>query len=282
MKKLFPKKTSLLAFLAALALVLLACGSEEDQESAEMDQWEGPVRVATVGTGHPYSLVEEDGTWTGTEAEIWEEIEERTGWDVQVQRVGSSATFGQLDTDRSDVAANNYGLTEERAEKYIYTVPAYADANTIGVKSDNEDIQSLEDLSGKTVGVQAGQAADIPLTEMAEEMDFEVVRYDSTTDAFLQLEIDSVDAVGAPRSLLNEYIETRDADFRILEENLTAAPVVYFLPDTPEHAQLRDELNVVIEDMVEDGTMGEITEKWLFSDMTKNLEDIDLDEYDFD
>lgn len=74
---------------------------------------------------------------------------------------------------------------------------------------------------------------------------------------------------------LNEYNETKGADFRILEENLTATPVVYFLSDTEEHAEIRDELNTIIEEMLADGTIAEITEKWLFTDMTKNLEDVD-------
>lgn len=277
------KQFGAIGLLAVFALVLVACSSEDTSETAESGSqaWEGPVRIATVGIGPPYSLVEEDGTWTGSEADIWAEIAERTGWEIDVQRVGSSATFGQLDTGRSDVAANNYALTEERAENYIYTIPAYADANTIGVKTDNDKIQTLDVLAGKTIGVQAGQAADIPLTQMADEVGFELIRFESTSDAFQQLEIDRVDAVGAPRSLLNQYIETRDADFRILDENLTATPVVYFLPDTPEHTQLRDELNVVIEEMIEDGTISEITEEWLYTDMTQNLEDINLDEFDF-
>src|SRR5699024_2902511 len=119
-----------------------------------------------------------EGNWTGSEADIWAEIEERTGWDIEVQRIGSSATFGQLDTGRSDVAANNYALTEERAEKYIHTIPIYADANTIEINSENEEIQILDDLDGKTVGVKAGQAADIPLTEMSDDIGFELTRYE--------------------------------------------------------------------------------------------------------
>lgn len=271
------KLLSFTSLLAVVLMILIACGeNNEGSEEAENDDGGSQtVKVATVGTGPPYSMVDEEGNWTGSEADIWAEIEKRTGWEVEVQRIGSSATFGQLDTGRSDVAANNYALTEERAENYIHTIPIYADANTIAVRSDNDEIQTLDDLAGKTVGVQAGQAADIPLTEMSDDIGFELTRYESTADTFQQLEIDRVDAVGGPRSLLNEYNENKGADFRILEENLTATPVVYFLPDTEEHAEIRDELNVVIEEMLGDGTIAEITEKWLFTDMTKNLEDVD-------
>lgn len=267
-------------FLAVMLVVLAACGTAENAGETDTSE-EGSsqtVNVATVGTGPPYSHVDEEGNWTGSDADIWAEIAERTGWNIEVQRVGSSATFGQLDTGRSDVASNNYALTEERAENYIHTIPLYADANTIAVDAENDAINSLSDLGGHTVGVQAGQAADIPLTEMADEVGYEIVRYETIPDAAQQMQIGRVDAVAGPRSLLNEYNETRDSNFKILEENLTATPVVFFLPDTEEHAQLRDELNVVIEEMIADGTIGEITEKWLFTDMTKNLEDVDMEQ----
>lgn len=269
------KLLSLASLLALVTIVLIACGSNE--EAANDEEWD-TVNVATTGGGPPYSLIDDEGNWSGTEADLWAEIAERTGWTIETQRVGGNAIFGQLDTRRSDVAANNYALTEERAENYIYTTPLYADANTIATKGWNDDIHTIDDLAGKTVGVMAGQAADFPLTELSEELGFELIRYEGTGDAFQQLEIDRVDAVGGPRSLLSEYIERRGVDFRILEENLTATPVVYFLPDTEEHAQLRDALDVVIEEMIADGTVGEITEDWLYTDMTENLEDINIEE----
>ncbi|MEY8292415.1 transporter substrate-binding domain-containing protein [Carnobacteriaceae bacterium 52-44] len=277
MKNNWKKLLSFTGLLAVILMILIACGASDEgsEEAGNENGGSQTVNVATVGTGPPYSMVDEEGNWTGSEADIWAEIGKRTGWEIEVQRIGSSATFGQLDTGRSDVAANNYALTEERAENYIHTIPIYADANTIAVLSENDEIQTLDDLAEKTVGVQAGQAADIPLTAMADEIGFELTRYETTADTFQQLEINRVDAVGGPRSLLNEYIETRGADFRILEENLTATPVVYFLPDTEEHAELRDELNIVIEEMLADGTIAEITEKWLFTDMTQNLEDVE-------
>lgn len=268
---------TIVGLLVVIVMVLAACGtSDENTEEASGAIGESqPVNIATTGTRPPYSLIDDEENWSGTEADLWGEITERTGWEIEIQRVSGDAIFGQLDTGRSDVAANNYALTEERAENYIYTTPLYADANTIAAKSGNDDINTINDLAGKTVGVAVGQAAEIPLSELSEALGFELIRYDEPGDALQQLEIDGVDAVGSPRSLLNEYIESRGVDFKILDENITATPVVYFLPDTEEHAQLRDELNIVIEEMMADGSIGAITEEWLYTDMTKNLEDLE-------
>lgn len=275
MKNKWKKLLEFTGIMAILLVVLAAYAAGGEEIPTDSDNAEGhsqTVRIATVGTGPPYSMVDEEGNWSGSDADIWAEISERTGWDIEAQRVGSSATFGQLDTGRSDVAANNYALTKERAQNYIHTVPLYADANTIAVQDGNDEINTIDDLAGKTVGVMAGQAADIPLTDLSEELGFELIRFESTADVFQQLQIGRIDAAGAPRSLLARYNEEQDANFRILEENLTATPVVYFLPETEEHAQLRDDLNVVIEELIADGTIGRITEDWLYTDMTQNLE----------
>lgn len=275
------KSLKIISFLAIILVVLAACGSSGEGAANESGSSEEgtTVNVATAGTGPPYSHIDTEGNWTGTEADIWSEISERTGWNINVQRVGnSSSALGQLDSGRSNVAANNYALTEERAQNYIYTTPLYADANTVAVQSGNDEINTLDDLEGKTIGVMAGQAADIPLTEMADEVGFEVIRFETTTDTFQQLAIDRVDAAAGPRSLLNEYNERTGADFKILEENLTATPIVYFLSDTEENTQLRDELNTVIEEMIADGTIGQITEEWLYTDMTQNLEDAETEQ----
>lgn len=279
MKRVMKKHSIFVGLLIIMVMVLAACGANTNEET-ETDTGDTAgetrrVNIATTGTRLPYSLMDEEGNWTGTEAALWSEISKRTNWDLEIQRVSGSAIFGQLDTGRSDVAANNYALTEERSENYIYTIPLYADANTIATKSWNDEINTIDNLAGKTVGVAVGQAAEIPLAELSEELGFELIRYEEPVEAFKQLEIDRLDAVGSPRSLLMEYIESSGADFKILEENLTATPIVYYLPDTEEHAQLRDELNVVIEEMREDGTMGAITEEWLYMDMTENLADLE-------
>jgi putative amino-acid transport system substrate-binding protein len=48
--------------------------------------------------------------------------------------------------------------------------------------------------------------------------------------------------------------------------------VAYFLPKTEEGEELCEELNEVIHDMLEDGTIAAITEKWMFADMTQLIQ----------
>ena len=59
---------------------------------------------------------------------MWDEIEKRTGWEVEVKQAAFDAMWGELDTARADVVANCTAVKPERVEKYNATIPYYGDA----------------------------------------------------------------------------------------------------------------------------------------------------------
>ena len=54
-------------------------------------------------------------------------------------------------------------------------------------------------------------------------------------------------------------------------ERLYANDVAYYFAKTDEGKALRNEVNVVLSEMLEDGTVAKIVEKYMYSDMTKNI-----------
>ena len=94
----------------------------------------------TSGTGEPYSLLSDDGTWTGIDADMWAEIEERTGWDVEVNRTGIRRNVGRTGIQNVQTLLQTVqAVTDERMEKYNATIPYYGDAQCIIVNNENED-----------------------------------------------------------------------------------------------------------------------------------------------
>ena len=127
------KKRVLAALLVSVMAVatVAGCGSKSsDDSSAKTETTDNSseekekVVVVTAGTGEPYSLLSDDGkTWTGIDAEMWAEIEKRTGWEVEVKQAAFDALWGELDTERADVAANCFAVKAERTDKYNATIP---------------------------------------------------------------------------------------------------------------------------------------------------------------
>lgn len=286
------KKRVLAALLVGMmaAVTVAGCGSSSDSEDAASEEnvetedaedasedggySDRTVVVATVGTGEPYSLLADDGTWTGIDAEMWAEIEERTGWEIEIKQAASDAIWGELDTGRADVAANCWAVKEERTDKYYDTIPYYGDAQCVFVSDSNEEIYEFEDLAGKTVGCTNGQAAQTIIEEMAEEIGFTVTLYEDSTVGMNDLNLGRIDAYANTTTNVNNFTHYNEGiSFRFLEEDLMANNVAYFLPKTDEGEALRDELNEVIQEMLDDGTIAAITEKWMFADMTQLIQE---------
>lgn len=276
------KKRVLAALLVTVMAVATAAGcgsssksdnSDKKTEATDKTEDKEKVVVVTAGTGEPYSLLSDDGkTWTGIDSEMWAEIERRTGWEVEVKQAAFDALWGELDTERADVAANCFAVKKERTDKYNATIPYYGDAQCVIVNEDSS-YKTLEDLKGKTVGCTNGQAAQTIIEDAAKEIGFEVKLYEDSAVGMNDLVLGRIDAYANTTTNVNAFTHNHDeAKFRFFDKNLTANNVAYFLPKTDRGEKLTEELNKVLQAMLDDGTVANITEKWMFADMTKLIQ----------
>ena len=277
-------KQRVLAALLVSAMVVatvVGCGSKsssddsskkETTEASDKKDSDETVTVVTAGTGEPYSLLADDGTWTGIDAEMWDEIEKRTGWKVELKQAAFDALWGELDTERADVAANCFAVKAERTDKYNATIPYYGDAQCI-IVNDDSSYKTVDDLKGQVVGCTNGQAAQTIIEDLAKEKGFEVKLYEDSAVGMNDLKLGRIAAYANTTTNVNAFTHNNeDANFRFFDENLMANNVAYFLPKTERGDKLTEELNDVIQEMLDDGTVAKITEKWMYSDMTKLIQ----------
>ena len=277
------KKHVLAALLVSAMVVatVVGCGSKsssddsskkETTEASDKKDSDETVTVVTAGTGEPYSLLADDGTWTGIDAEMWDEIEKRTGWKVELKQAAFDALWGELDTERADVAANCFAVKAERTDKYNATIPYYGDAQCI-IVNDDSSYKTVDDLKGQVVGCTNGQAAQTIIEDLAKEKGFEVKLYEDSAVGMNDLKLGRIAAYANTTTNVNAFTHNNeDANFRFFDENLMANNVAYFLPKTERGDKLTEELNDVIQEMLDDGTVAKITEKWMYSDMTKLIQ----------
>lgn len=249
-------------------------GTDADTDAASDTGYsERKVTLVTSGTGEPYTLLADDGTWTGIDAEMWADIEERTGWEVELKQAAFDAMWGELDTARADVVANCTAVKPERVEKYNATIPYYGDAQCV-IVNDGSSYKTVDDLKGKVVGCTNGQAAQTIIEDLAAEKGFEVKLYEDSAVGMNDLMLERIDAYANTTTNVNAFSHNNEeADFRFFEENLMANNVAYFLPKTDEGKELKEELDKVIQEMLDDGTIAKITEKWMFADMTQLIQE---------
>lgn len=210
--------------------------SGNDTEPAESRT----VIVGTAGTGEPYSMVDDQGNWTGAEADLWAEIEARTGWTIEMKQVSDMASlFGELNTGRVDVAANCFAITEARLKTYIASDPIYADAQVIIVRPDSE-YKTLDDLRGCTIGVTAGQAAQSTVENMAPDYDWEIVTYEDSNAGFQDCSLGRIDCYANTVTNIEKAEKAQNLEFRMLDQKLFGNNVGWWFADTEEGAELRE------------------------------------------
>lgn len=262
--------------VSVMAVSMLAgCGGKESDEGENSGEKSGgdtkTITVACSNTAEPYSFVEDD-EHKGFEVDMWKEISERTGYEVKMETMGFSSIFGSLDSGKVDVAGNFFGKTEERLEKYNASISYGEDGVGVAVLGDNTDINSLADLKGKTVAVAEGSQGQAVGESASGEYGFTTTVFGDGTSGVQDLSLGRCDAWMDSKITLSFDSNKAGVDVRILDEALSSSEVGYFFRKDDEEAQKKlDAVNEALEEMLADGTVKEISEKWMSRDVTEGL-----------
>ena len=282
-------KKRMLSIMLCLTMgvtVMAGCsGNTEETDAAETDasETEGEEGTNTYGLdmdkivvatspGYEPFEYEEDGELKGYDVDIWKEFEERTGIEVEWEYTDFSGLLGLLQSGKADVVAAQMSPTEEREESFIFSDPVSYYGSTVVVAEDNDEIQSVEDLSGKVVGTGSGNNMQQIVEEMYPDGDVTFETYTSATlDAMLtDLVYGRIDAVLAQdiqtymAMQANEELKVKVLDpFQYSEGCLVM---------DKSSTELADAVNAFLADLREDGTLSEISEKWIGEDISVEKE----------
>lgn len=278
MKRLFTNKgLALIAGTLSLSL-LAACGNEEETVKEEATAWdeiqeEGTLNVATSGTLFPTSYREE-GTdkLTGFEVEVVRELGERLELEVEFTELGFDEMLTSVQTGQVDLASNDIEITEDRKEKFTFSTPfKYSYGTAIVRKDDLSGIETLEDLKGK----KAAGASTSVYMDTAREYGAEEVVYDNATNEVYLRDV----AIGRTDVILNDYYLQTLAIAAFPELEITIHPNLKYSPSdvgvvmNKDHQELAENINGAIEEMLEDGTIAEISAEFFNgADVTQKVE----------
>jgi polar amino acid transport system substrate-binding protein len=201
MRLTISKSSRVAVLLAASALALTACGggSSSDGGSQAADNQLGLVTpgTLTVCSDIPYPPFEfeKDGQYTGFDMDMVGEIAKGLGLDLKVQDVGFDGLQSGvvLNAGQCDMGASAITITDERKKNLAFTEPYYDSLQSLLVPA-GSDIKTIDDLSGKSVGVQQGTTGEKYTRENAPS-DAEIRAYPSDGELFPALQSGGVDAV---------------------------------------------------------------------------------------
>lgn len=223
------------------------------------------IRVGSSGTYYPFTFMESNDV-EGFEIDVWNELGKRLGYNLEFKTASFSGLFGMLDSDKIDVVANQITITDERKEKYYFSDPYVESGAQIVVKEGNDSIKTIDDLKGKNVGVDLGSNYE----ELLEQKNSgaNIITYQSTDSEFNDLIIGRIDAVVIDKisALINK--NEKNLPLQLAGESFEKIENAFVFRKTDDNEKLVKQVNKALNDMKEDGTLQQISNKWLNTDVT--------------
>lgn len=270
-----------LALVLALCLMLAlgACGGgdastassgaasgEEGGDLLAQIQGKGEITVAMEGTWAPWTFHDEDDNLVGYDVEVAQKIAEKLGVEVNFIEGEWDGLLAGIDSGRYDIMVNGVSVDEERREKYDFSAPYAANRTAVIVKSDNEDIQSMDDLEGKTTA----NTITSTYAKIAEAHGAEVTAVDDLNQTFELLLAGRIDATLNDEVAYYDYMKSHpDAQIKIAVLSDDAVQVAIPMRKGEETKSLREAIDKALGELAQEGVLSELSEKYFGVDISK-------------
>ena len=249
-----------------ICALFTGCGKESGDLLKQI-QKKGEITVAMEGTWAPWTYHDENDDLVGYDVEVAQKIAEKLGVKVNFVEGEWDGLLAGLDAGRYDIMVNGVDITEERAEKYDFSIPYAFNRTAVIVSGDNTEIQSLEDLEGKSTAntISSTYAA------LAESYGAKVTGVDDLNQTFELLLAGRIDATLNAEVTFYDYIgQHPEANVRIAALTEDATQVAIPMRKGEETAALREAIDQAIQELHDDGTLKALSEKYFGTDISNN------------
>lgn len=267
------KKLTGLAIMST-ALVLAACGNEDTGNESPADGSATTVTVAVENASNPLSFTNESGELDGYEVELINMLDEAIdSYEFNIESVDAEAAQVGVDTGKYAFIGGGLFKNPEREEMYLFP-DEYTGVSIIRIytRADDDSIQTLDDLVGKTVhpvtpnGGIFNLLTDYNEAHPEAQIDIQLGESGNFAQRFQALNDGVSDAVVMLSNLGAEEIITElNLNVSHVEEPVQVNPT--YLMMAQDQAELKTELDKAIRELRENGELAALSEKWYGEDM---------------
>jgi len=221
--------------------------------------------VLTMGTNAafpPYEMVDENNNIIGIDAEIAAAVAEKMGMTLEIKDMAFDSLITAVSSGSVDVVLAGMTVTDERKESVNFS-DSYATGIQVVIVPENSAIASIDDLSGKKIGVQSGTTGDIYCSSAPEDGGYgedAVSRYDNGALAVQALVNGQVDCVVIDNEPAKAFV-TANEGLKILETEFAVED--YAAAFNKEDTELLDKFNAALAELKADGTIDTIIGKYI-------------------
>ncbi|WP_328394286.1 ABC transporter substrate-binding protein [Nocardia sp. NBC_00416] len=264
----------IIGFAAAVVVAAAVTGCSSSEEvaaptncsptlgAADLAQ-EGALTMATNATLPPMQYVDADGDVIGMRVDLGKEIAARLCLAPKFVNIDFDAQIPGVQSGRWDMIDTGMFYTPARAET-IDLVPYEVQAVSISVPSGNpESISTVDDLAGKTIGVEAPGYEFDTLTALAQRFAdtgkpaLKVQTFKTNADAYQALSAGQLDGTSIVESVTSFY--QKDGRFETAVGGINEAPLAMgFAKDS----KAATEVARVLSEMRADGYLANLFDQY--------------------
>ena len=239
--------------------------------SAEKTRYEkilesGVLKVGTEGTYKPFTYHDDNNELCGYDVEVARAIGEKMGVKTEFSEITWEGLLTSLDTGTVDLVLNQVGVTDERKAKYDFSAPYLYSYIALITKTDNNDITDWDSANGKKTSLNVSSNYAL----IAEKYNMDITASDTFSKDIELLLAGRTDCVINNTIAFNDFLTQKpDTPIKIaavLEQADTVA-----VPIPQGNDDLVEAVNKAVAELKADGTLTELSNKYLGKDFSKEL-----------
>lgn len=246
-------------------------GSADAKSDLEATRYEnilssGVLKIGTEGTYKPFTYHDENNELCGYDVEVGKMIGDKLGVKTEFSEITWEGLLTSLDTGTVDLVLNQVGVTPEREEKYDFSDPYLYSYIALITLDDNEEITDWESAEGKktSLNVSSNYAG------IAEQYGMDITASDTFSKDIELLLAGRTDCVINNTIAFNDFL-TQKPDTPIKIVAVQETPDTVAIPIPKGNEDLLEAVNQAIAELREDGTLTELSEKYLGKDFSREM-----------
>ena len=224
----------------------------------------------------PYVYVGDDDKPAGYDVDILNAVFNKLpDYELEYEVTDFGSVLSGLNSGNYQIGVNNFSYNEDRGASYLYSYPYDKISYVFVTKKGGKEIKSFEDAAGLSfeggTGISVSNAIEA-WNEKNPDKAINITYSDADTSVFLQHVADgSQDFTIIDLAMYNSYMEEFNYDVqkndipedeaKMIAENSYA---YYIFPQ--DQKDLREQVDKVLKELKEDGTLTEISKKWYGQD----------------
>lgn len=235
-----------------------------DGSAADEGEAKKTLVMATNATFPPYEYYDGESI-VGIDAEIAQAIADKLGMELKIEDMEFNSIINAVQNGSVDFGMAGMTVTEDRLKSVDFS-DSYATGVQVVIVKEDSDIASVDDLTGKKIGVQLSTTGDIYASDTPDNGGFgeeNVEKYSKGADAVIALTQGKVDAVIIDNEPAKEFVKANEG-LKILETEFVSED--YAIAFAKNNTELKDKVNNALNELIKDGTVQKIIDKYIKAD----------------